>query len=148
MGKQNGTKNLVPLNKRTPEEQKEISRKGGLASAAARRKRKEEAEEAGKVAEILRQMLELPLKNKVNKKGEPQPLEELEGAESLQAIGNANVRTKVALGLALIKEGLEGNIKATEMVLRMCGEDVSSKKEINITGGLPVIIAGEEDLED
>lgn len=148
MGKQNGTKNLITMAQRTPEEQREISRKGGLASAAAKKRRKEEAEEAGKVAEILRQLLELPLKNKVSKNGIKQPLEELEGAESLQAIGSKNVRTKVALGLALIKEGLEGNIKATEMVLRMIGEDVSNKKEINITGGLPVIIAGEDDLED
>lgn len=148
MGKQNGTKNLITMAQRSPEEQREISRKGGLASAAAKKKRKEEAEEAGKVAEILRQLLELPLKNKVSKGGTKQPLEELESAESLQDISNKNIRTKVALGLALIKEGLEGNIKATEMVLRMCGEDVSSKKEINITGGLPVIIAGEDDLED
>ena len=36
----NGTKNLIPQNKRTKEQQKEIARMGGKASAAARQKRK------------------------------------------------------------------------------------------------------------
>lgn len=37
---QNGTKNLIPLNKRTKEEQTQIATKGGKASGEARRKRK------------------------------------------------------------------------------------------------------------
>ena len=41
----NGTKNLRPLNTRTKEEAKEISRKGGIKSGEARRKRKTLREE-------------------------------------------------------------------------------------------------------
>ena len=37
----NGTKNLIPVNKRTKEEQKQITSMGGKASAQARRQRKE-----------------------------------------------------------------------------------------------------------
>lgn len=36
----NGTKNLIPLNKRTKEEQKRISRAAGIASGEARRKKR------------------------------------------------------------------------------------------------------------
>ena len=35
-----GSKNLIPQNKRTKEQQKEIARKGGIASGESRRKRK------------------------------------------------------------------------------------------------------------
>ena len=40
-----GTKNLKPQNTRTKEEQKEIARKGGIASGKARRERKTFKEE-------------------------------------------------------------------------------------------------------
>ena len=36
----NGTENLVPQNKRTKEEQREIARKGGIASGKARKEKK------------------------------------------------------------------------------------------------------------
>lgn len=36
----NGTANLIPLNQRTKEQQKEIARRGGLASGESRKKRK------------------------------------------------------------------------------------------------------------
>lgn len=36
----NGKKNLVPFNQRTEDEQKEIARKGGIASGQARRRKK------------------------------------------------------------------------------------------------------------
>ena len=37
----NGTKNLIPQNMKSPEERKEIGRKGGKASGVARRRKKE-----------------------------------------------------------------------------------------------------------
>lgn len=36
----NGTANLIPLNQRTKEQQKEIARRGGLASGESRKRRK------------------------------------------------------------------------------------------------------------
>lgn len=36
----NGTANLIPLNQRTKEQQKEIARRGGIASGESRKKRK------------------------------------------------------------------------------------------------------------
>lgn len=36
----NGTKNLIPLNKRTKEQQQEIARKGGIASQQKQKERK------------------------------------------------------------------------------------------------------------
>lgn len=41
----NGTDNLIPMNERTKEEQKEIARKGGIASGESRRARKTLKEE-------------------------------------------------------------------------------------------------------
>jgi hypothetical protein len=35
-----GTENLIPINKRTPEEAKEITSKGGIASGESKRRRK------------------------------------------------------------------------------------------------------------
>lgn len=141
-------KTLIPANKRSKEERTELARRAGIASGVAKRKKKQQQEEERKIASIMAQLLELPLKNLKDKNGNPRPLEEINGAESLQDLSSKNVRTKVALGLALIKEGLEGNLKATEMALRMAGEETNSTKEINITGGLPVIISGEDSLED
>lgn len=141
-------KTLIDASMRTPEERSKLGHKAGIASGVARRKKRQEREEARKIAGIMSALLDLPLKNLKDKNGNPRPLEEIDGAESLQDLSGRNVRTKVALGLALIKEGLEGNLKATEMALRMAGEDINSKKEINITGGLPVIISGEDSLED
>lgn len=52
-----GTKNLIPLNERTKEEQKEITTKGGVASGIARREKA-----------TMKQTLEMLL-NETNKKG-------------------------------------------------------------------------------
>jgi len=40
MEEHKGTENLIPLNRRTPEETKEITSKGGIASGESRRRRK------------------------------------------------------------------------------------------------------------
>ena len=41
----NGQENLIPMNERTEEEQREIARKGGIASGEARRRKKTLKEE-------------------------------------------------------------------------------------------------------
>lgn len=139
---------LIDASMRTPEERSKLGHKAGIASGIARRKKRQEREEAKKIANIMSELLDLPLKNLKDKNGNPKPLEEIDKAQSLQDLSGKNVRTKVALGLALIKEGLEGDRRAIEMALQLAGEDLNSKKEINITGGLPVIISGEDCLED
>lgn len=51
-----GTKNLIPMNKRSKEEVKAIQRKGGINSGKSRREKKT-------LKEILEMMLEIEAKN-------------------------------------------------------------------------------------
>ena len=55
MARQNGTRNLIPTNRRSKEEAKEISRRGGIESGKARKKKKD-----------LKEALELLLLRKPN----------------------------------------------------------------------------------
>lgn len=49
-----GNDNLIPMNERTKDEQREIARKGGIASGESRRRRKT-------LAQVLRDELEKPI---------------------------------------------------------------------------------------
>lgn len=55
----NGQENLIPFNERTEEEQREIARKGGIASGEARRRRRE-------IKDSLDLLLSLPFKIQAN----------------------------------------------------------------------------------
>ena len=95
---QNGTKNLIPTNKRSKEEAKRLGKKGGIASGKARREKK-----------TLRQCLEILLKKKM--KGENG--ETITGAE--------------ALTTKLFSEALKGNVKAFEVIRDTAGQKVPDK---------------------
>ena len=103
----NGTKNLIPTNKRSKEEAKRIGKKGGIASGRARREKK-----------TLRQCLEILLEKTLkDKKGI-----EMTGAE--------------AVSLKVFEKALKGDIKAFEVLRDTAGqkpvEKVQMKTDINI----------------
>lgn len=85
--------NLIPFNERTEEEQREIARKGGIASGESRRKRKTLKEE----------LLILLSQNDTQEK----------------------------ISLSLIKQAIEGNTKAFEIIRDTVGE--KPKEEIEVT---------------
>lgn len=93
--------NLVPFNKRTESEQREIARKGGKASGKARRKKAD-----------FRKTLNALLTTEIDSP-EWTPILEAMGLEStLEAAVNA----------AMIREALMGNVKAYEAIAKYSGQ--------------------------
>ena len=95
------SKNLKPLNKRTKSEQREIAKKGGIASGKVRRKRK-----------TLREELIFLLDREIsNSKGE-------------------KVTTKEEAAAALIKKAIQGDVKAFEVIRDTIGEKPVEQHDI------------------
>lgn len=103
----NGTKNLIPMNELTKEEQREIARKGGIASGVVRKQK-------ATMKETLKQMLE----------------------EVADIEGNDNKLTYRQLAtLGLIKGSIQGKADNYKTILEAIGEltnEVKITPEINI----------------
>ena len=104
-------KNLVPLNKRTKSERREIARKGGKASGAKRA----EAKTTRDIAEML-DALSVTGKTK----------------EALEQLGlpTEEQTQKVARLVALQKRGLQGDVAAIKLWLEIIGEAPTSTVKI------------------
>jgi phage protein len=90
--------NLIPLNKRTKSEQREIQRKGGIASGKVR---KERADFKKKIDEVLSMEVFNPqLKEMLEEKG-------------LSATNQSAVAVK------LLQQALKGNMRAIELLAKM-----------------------------
>lgn len=104
---QNGTKNLIPTNKRSKEEAKRLGKKGGIASGKARREKK-----------TLRQCLEILLEKEISDKNG----NKMTGAEAMAA--------------KVFQQALQGNLKAFEIVRDTAGQKpvdkVQMKTDVNI----------------
>lgn len=124
--------NLRPLNTRSEEEVKRITSQGGKASQKAKRERK-------RLEEIVKIMLNLKLKTD----GEAVDIEQL---RSLPELAKSNMTVMEASILAQIKLSLEGNGQAFDRLMSVAGE--TKPQEININGKIPVVISGEDELED
>ena len=93
--------NLVPMNRRTKEEQREIAKKGGQASGAARR-RKRDAKSAAKL------ILNLPALNNIE--------------QNLKALGIEDERdytNLVAIMARAFDKGMTGDINAMRFLVEM-----------------------------
>ena len=104
---------LIPFNKRTEDEQKNIARQGGIASGAARRRKKTYAE----LAEIIGTQ-------KVSE----------ENGRKLKKLGVTNGdQTNDALAVARIFLGMQnGNPKMTELWLKLRGEMPKEVTDVNM----------------
>lgn len=105
--------NLIPNSKRTPEELREITRKGGIASGKARRKKAN-----------LKKALETVLNAQV-------PSEKL--AQTLETMGFENT-TEMAIMLSLTQQAVKGNVRAIELINKMTNNekdkyDIAEQKE-------------------
>ena len=105
---------LIPLNQRTKDEQKEIARQGGIASGVARRRKKTYAE----LAEIIGTQ-------KVSE----------ENGRKLKKLGVTNGdQTNDALAVARIFLGMQnGNPKMTELWLKLRGEMPKEETNLNMS---------------
>lgn len=106
-----GADNLIPNSERTPEELREITRKGGIASGVARRKKAN-----------LRKAFETILQAEVASPNVKKQLEEL-GFDSTN---------EMALAMVMMQKAMKGNVRAFEQISKLTTTDVKDsldKKE-------------------
>lgn len=118
-----GKENLIPVTKRTKEEAREISRKGGKASGESRRKKKT-------MAQIAEKILELSMKPK-------KEIMDVDDANNLTELAGQNINVQTAMVLALTKNALEGDCKSIDMLLTLTGQKVE-KQEVSIKSETPL----------
>lgn len=100
----NSLNNLRPFNKMQPSERKELSRRGGVASAENRRNQKQ-------IRELLERLLALPT-------GQGK-LYDINKIKSIKDFENKNIDVITAILLSLIMQAIKGNVRATELIFEI-----------------------------
>lgn len=95
--------NLIPANKRTKDEHREIAKKGGIASGKARRKKAN-----------LKKAFETILQAEVASPNVKKQLEDL-GFESTN---------EMALAMVMMQKAMKGNVRAFEQISKLTTTDV------------------------
>ena len=95
--------NLIPANKRTKDEHREIAKKGGIASGKARRKKAN-----------LKKAFETILQAEVSSPNVKKQLEDL-GFESTN---------EMALAMVMMQKAMKGNVRAFEQISKLTTTDV------------------------
>ena len=117
--------NLIPQSERTKAEQREIAKKGGIASGKARKEKKA-------MKDTLETLLKMPL--------EAGRAVDLEGIKSIAAIKGKNITVQEAIMLAQIKKAIKGDTKAAEYIRDTSGNKL--KEGVEISGGINNPFAG------
>ena len=95
---------LVPLNRRTKDEQKEIAKKGGIASGVARRKKRS-------MREVLKMLKDMPVKDR-------KIIAQLQAA----GIDDKDMTIGAAMAFSAIVHAMKGNGQMMKLVLDVMGE--------------------------
>ena len=136
-----GEENLIPMSRRTKEEQREIAIKGGKASGKARRKKKALREQA----EFL---LSLPLQDTIkNERTGLTLLDEIAaitGVENMGKIDNQMALLAVRF-MDAINKNSSTSVQSYNCLIDAVGE---RKNSIDINGGLTVNFGGEDKIAD
>lgn len=106
----------------TPEERKQSASKAGKASVKSRQEKKA-------LKDIAKTLLDMALK--------PGQVPDIENISSVAEMGKSNMDVRTGLLLAAIKKGLEGDVKAQEMLFTLTGEKVD-KQELQIKNDTPL----------
>ena len=122
--------NLISQSERTKAEQREIARKGGIASGKARREKRA-------LKDTLEELLAMPMKD-----GKSADLEQI---KSIAGVKGKNITMQEAIMLAMLDKAVKGDLKAAEYVRDTIGQKPDSR--MNIDMNLPVLFEGEDDLE-
>lgn len=115
----------------TSAERAENGKKGGIASGIAKRKKK-----------AMRETLEILLGMPLNQK----KCYDIEDIQSFAQIKGKNVNVETAIMIRQIQRALAGDLASAEFIRDTSGQ--APKNDINITGALPVVISGEDELTD
>lgn len=119
----------------TPEELREVSRRGGKASVKARRERRERQKD---MRHIFTDLLTMTIKSgKVYDTGEIDNFSKLKGK---------NITVNEAICVRQIQKALIGDAKAFEFIRDIMGE--KPVENINFKDITPVVIAGEDEIKD
>lgn len=102
--------NLIPTNKRTESEAREISRKGGKKSGEVRRQKKT-------FKQIMTSLLEL-------KPADPEVIRNLEA----NGIDPEEITNKTVLALSMYSKAAEGDVNAAKLVMSMIAEDIQHEE--------------------
>lgn len=122
----------MPLKKDfTPEERRENGRKGGIKSGEVKRRKAE-------MRKTLELLLTMPLHDK--------KCHEVGDIQSFAQLKGKNVTVEAAIMIKQIQRALAGDLPSAEFIRDTSGQ--TPTKDLNISGALPVVISGEEGLED
>lgn len=108
-------KDLIPLNKRSKEEHKEIARRGGLASQQKQKEKKT-------MRAQLQMLLALQLKD-------PKTVKKLKDL----GIDTTNIDNRMALNVALWTKALSGDVQAYNSLRDTIGEKPTDRTEMTIS---------------
>ena len=102
--------NLIPVTKRTKSEAREISKKGGQASGAARRKKKS-------MKRVANYLLSLPV------------VEELQEEMIQSGIASDDADNQTALVFSMMQRAIKGNVTAAQFIANITGSTAMTEAE-------------------
>lgn len=123
--------NLAAVRDATSEERREWGRKGGIASGEAKRKKKA-------MRETLEILLGMPLNNK--------KCYSVDDITNFAQLKGKNVTVETAILIRQIQRAMSGDLASAEFLRDTSGQKPTN--DLNVTGALPVVISGENELED
>lgn len=123
--------NLIPFTELTEKEQRELARKGGKASGKARREKKS-------MRESLEVILGMALK--------PGKAQDVEQIKNFAEVKGKNITVEQAMLIAQVQKALKGDTQALAFLRDTSGQKPDDN--VNLTGAVPVVISGEDKLED
>lgn len=119
------------FDKMTPEQRRECGRKGGIKSGEAKRRKKE-------MKEALGILLGMKLK--------PGKGADIEAIKDFASIKGQNITVQDALLVAQIQKAMKGDTQALTFLRDTSGQ--KPDENVNLTGAIPVVISGENELQD
>ncbi len=105
--------NLIPMNKRTESEQREIAKKGGKASGRSRRDKREQRD-------VILDIMSMPLEEGY-----------MDKIQALAQAKGSNISVNAAIVIEQVKKALEGDTKAAEYLRDTAGWKPSDKVQLD-----------------
>ena len=115
----------------TREELAECGRIGAAKSTETRRRKRQ-------MKDALETLMNMPLKTAT--------AADIEQIRSMQELKGANITVGEAIALAQVQKALKGDTTAAQFVRDTSGQ--KPKDEVDLTGAVPVVISGADELED
>ena len=115
----------------TREELREAGRKGGIKSGESKRRKKD-------MRETLEILLSMPMHNG--------KVANVDAIKSFSELKGKNISVETALMVTLLQKALKGDVTAAQFIRDTSGQKPTD--DVNLTGAIPVVISGEEELED